>query len=85
MYTHAANDPPFDLLDHIWLCVILVNMCMHASIPFVLLVLNLPIDMMAFVCFITAAKDLVKSMLCVDTSERCTARKVLDDPWFTVS
>ena len=33
----------------------------------------------------SAAKDLVKSMLCVDTSRRYTARKILDDPWFTVS
>jgi len=31
------------------------------------------------------AKDLIKSMLCVDTTRRFTARKILADPWFTVS
>ena len=31
------------------------------------------------------AKDLIKSMLCVDTTCRFTARRILADPWFTVS
>jgi len=31
------------------------------------------------------AQDLIRSMLCVDTTHRFTARRILDDPWFTVS
>lgn len=32
-----------------------------------------------------AAKDLLMNMLCVDTTSRYTARRILDDPWFTGS
>ena len=35
--------------------------------------------------FSIAAKALIRNMLCVDTTSRFTARRVLDDPWFTVS
>lgn len=31
----------------------------------------------------SSAKDLIRAMLCVDTTRRLTARRVLDDSWFT--
>ena len=38
-----------------------------------------------FLFHINVAKDLLQNMLCVDTTSRYTARRILDDPWFTVS
>lgn len=37
------------------------------------------------VVWVYIAKDLLRKMLCVDTTSRYTARMILDDPWFTVS
>lgn len=36
-------------------------------------------------CVLLAAKVLIQNMMCIETTERFTARRILDDVWFTVN